>query len=702
MRQNIFLELIFTAIFSLILTVALTYPTALNLTTSFIGDGGDNYEHAGYQSLFAKQLKVGNYPFSYTTFWRYPIGFDFSRGFDSYISVITGGFLSLIFGMPISYNLTLYLLLIANGVCSYLFFRFLVNSRLLGVAGMIMYGFSFYALAKMGSHPNLLFIGSIPLFALSILNLVKKTHISFKDMLFPFLALLIASLGSVQYFIILLTFTAIYILILYLLRSSYYFLLKEKLMRDKLLFTFALLSFLVMFIIFYAPYLSSIFNKTFTIPDREGILFALTPSITDFFLPNKYITIIPSLLGKSISLPSIEKVVFVGWIELILFILFFTSKAAKSTKQLIFIAFLIPFILSLGFGKDNNFFLLPYRFLSHTFPFKIIAEPGRYFIVFYLFMTISVVLFLNSIEGRKKQILITLAVLATITLERFPLSFHMTSTLANDSYVQIVKREDSEAVLDLPVNPFYAPYDVLSFYYNKPIVNGYFHWSANTKDSLSFATNDLLKRYVCSEKEKVVTDKFNYLKEDKQDRELIEVLKGNGIQTIVIHKDDKFFHSVCKNVRVRLSRLAPFITTATPSAQKQIQINAEAWDGKPSFSLYFPQDGTVYLDGAYIAPQDSASFFITFNGGPLDFQYGWNFLKDGKSMELSPKYTIKTDVKAGTLLTFQSYYDVSHTWFSLWYRYLPDEDSSTIPYSPKLEKIYEDKKAIIYRIHDSL
>lgn len=267
------------------------------------------------------------------------------------------------------------------------------------------------------------------------------------------------------------------------------------------------------------------------------------------------------------------------------------------------------------------------------------------------------------------------------------------------SYVSVAGKEDTKAILDIPINPFYAKYDSLSFLYGKPIINGYFHWSADTQKARAFIDNPLLKRYECAPNGTIPQTDFDYKKEELMDRAMINLLVGNGIHTIVVHKDYKFYHPVCKNVRVRLTQLAPFITSLEKTQDgKEKQLSAQVFEGRPSFTVYFPQDGIFYLDGLYIATTKPVPFLISQNGQLSEFPYSWALRPDKTSMEISPKYTISIPVKKATTLTVQSYYEVENTWFSLWYRYVPDEKSETVPFTSRIQKIFDDENASVYRI----
>lgn len=705
-------DILLAAGIAFLLSVWFTFPGILNLQNAYIGDGGDNYEYAAYMGLAVKHIGWGVFPYHPTDFWRYPVGFDFSRGFDSYLTVTIGALLTMMVGLPLSYNLTIIMLMIANGVISYLLFKFITRSKVLGYVGMLMYGFSFYTVAKAASHPNLLFNGGITLYAWSILRFFRHEKITRKDLIIFFASLVLIASGSTLYFIFVMFFTVLYGLLLYYFDHALLLSVIHKIRSDtKTFFKIFGITFVVLLIMYY-PHITAIFNHSFVLFQRDKVLYELTPSIFDYFLPNWYLRIFLAKFVVSPGIPSIEKAVFLGWAELAFFVAFFFGRFKRKFKAYMAILFFLPFVLSLGYGKEDAFPILPYRFLSNIFPFNVLVETGRYYVIFYLFITLAVLLFLHSIQRKRLRWALIGTFVILMLLERFPTSFYLSSPLNNEPYVEAVKKDNSQAVLDLPLNPYYAQYDVLSLYYDKAIVNGYFHWSADGNKEKRFIMDEdgLINRYSCSDIDPILVRGMDYGLETGFDIQMLELLKKHNIRTIVIHLDDKFYHPVCKNVRLRLSRLFPYIKSldgkpesTTPldsyDPYKEKQIVARMWDGKPSFTFYFPDSGNFNLDGAYFDPSEPAPFTITIDNKPVDFAYNWNTLANGKAVEMNPKYTVKFPVAAGQFIRFSSPQEVGNTFFSLWYVYVPDATSSAIPLNLPLEKIHEDEKAIIYHVN---
>lgn len=698
MKQFLKNNILTAFIAALLLTIVFTFPSVLHLTDKYIGDGGDNYEYASYMGLAAKIAEAGAFSFHPTNYWRYPVGFEFIRGFDSYLTVTVGTVFTLLFGLPFSYNITVFLLLIGSGMFSYLFFYTLSASRKLGIIGMIISGFSFYILAKSASHTNLIFTGGLSLYAYSILLLFRTHTPRLKDFAIFCSAIILTVLGSTEYFVMLILFSIFYLVIAAFVWKEDFFLFLHKVIRNKkILITPLLVTCLILFIL-YLPHLKALWRGEIEFPDRKDQLAIFTPSLLDYILPNGYLKLWIGSIVKNPSLISIERAVFLGWAEIVLFLLFFTMHYGKRLKLWIFLGFLIPFLLSLGFGNDDHFFLLPYHFLSSVFPFSTIVQPGRFILVAFFFMTIGIVLFLKRLSRKIKTILLA-CLFVILVIERLPTSYYLSGTFSKYKYIDIVHNENTSAVLDFPIDIFSRSYNMLSLSYDKPIVNGYFHFLGDGKKERSFITADyLLDRYQCSDIDPLLELGMNAGLEDYLNSKMLALLEKNNIRTIVIHKDDKFLHPFCKNVRIRLNRLLPIVTTAAPTEQESNMIT-QIEDSVPSFSLYFPSDGIFYLDGTYIAPRTKASFsIIQENQTPL-FKYRFQENPLNHSLTLMPMYTIKTKVKAGTTIVFKSETQVPYTYFSLWYRYTPDPQSSVKSFSQKLDKIYEDNDVVIYHLN---
>lgn len=696
-RNKVFIQLISATIFAIVLAAIFTYPSILHLNSLYIGDGWDNYEYASYQALAAKHMAAGELPFHATNFWRYPVGFEFDRGFDSFLTVTIGAVLVLLLGLPLAYNTTIIILMTLNGVLSFVYFRYLSRSFILGILGMIIFGFSFYVLGKASSHPNLLFVGGFPLFLWAVLRINRLVKLHMYDFFILFASIALIALGSLEYALFFGIFLLLYGTITFLFyKEAVIAFLKKILLYRKIVCISATVVFGAVGILFL-PYIEAFINHAFSITSRKETLYAFTPGLSDFIFPNTYLTLWIKAFATSTTLASIEKVVFVGWAEILLLIGFLYFYCLKRAKLFFSVLLLSSLLLAMGYGQDNHLFFLPYRFLSNLFPFAVIAETGRYIVIFYLFLTSAIILFLASIKNDKTRNILIAIVLVFVFLERLPSGYYLTGTLENKQLVKSVQSIPASAVLDFPIYLTYARYNLLSIFYDKPIVNGYFHWSADGAYEQSFIKNSLLDRYICDRNDPILALPFDYFKESQEDQKMLDRLKSYNINTIVIHKDDKLYHTECTNVRLRLSRLLPYIAYLNPSSAQK-QINASFMDGKPSFSFFLPYSGTFYLDGIFVNPSNPSQFLITHNNLSLGMPYGWENRGKTNGLELIPKYTLSIPVAAGDQITIYSPNTSSETGLALWYRYIKTGSQSVFPHLQFI-KVFEDEKAIVYRVN---
>ncbi|KKR76505.1 MAG: hypothetical protein UU21_C0008G0012 [Candidatus Levybacteria bacterium GW2011_GWA2_40_8] len=699
-----FKEAVFIFIVAVVLSLVFTYPAVFNLTNKYLGDGGDNYEYVSYSKLVAHQVSEGNFPYSRTNFWRYPEGFSFYLGSDSKLVTFTGGLISLFTGSVAGYNLTILLIFTLNGILSYLFFRSLSGSKLIGIVGMLIYGFSFNALAKGASHANLLFNGGFSLFAFSILGLLRSsqnTDIKLARRYFVLLltSVILTSLGSSEYLFMLVLFAPIFFLAGVLLFRDRVKQVLATLWADKKRVGIYCLVFFVILFFLYLPHLLAWIKHEIIFPDRGSILYVSTPSLADYVLPNSYLRLWVGEVFKNPSFSSIERSVFFGFIELLLFLIFFFTKIPRKIKIFLLLCFLIPLLLSFGYGKDNQFPLLPYRFLSDIFPFSTVVQTGRYVVVAYFFSAIGIAFLLKSVPQKIARFLLIIIILLLFA-ERIPSNTYLSDTFEGRGYYKYVANEDSQAVLDLPLNIDQRQYNIASFYYEKPIVNGYIHYFGDGKRELDFILRDgLISRYTCSLLDPVSKEGINVASEKFADKKMISLLKNHSIKTIVLHKDDKYNHPVCQNVRAKADRLFNSETIIEESTDEK-KITLELEKTSPNFTFIFPKDGVFFINGVVLFPADNTNFNILHDGNEPSFDYSFLRNDDYKTWELRPKYQIQTEVNAGSKVTIQSDGPVDYTRLDLWYKYLPARESQgKYPQIPTFTKVYEDDTTSVYRIN---
>jgi hypothetical protein len=523
MKKIILITLIF-----IFFTILFTSPAVLHLSDKIIGDGCDNSVHFAMQYVTKTQIEKGGFPFSWTNYWRYPVGFDFSISYDGLLFYLLGLFFYIFLSNPmLVYNFSVLILVFSNGIFSYLFFKKISRSDLIGIFGAVMFGFSFYVLARLGGHMNLIFTGSFPFFAYSLI-LLKERRGDTRSFIIFTSSVILTFLASLQYIFILVAgiFLIMPIAIIFYSRISISFF---KIFWDnKLKSIISLLCISILFTFINIGHIKILLagNLT-TLP--LGYVTYLSPYLTDFLQPGNYVHLLISRFEPlSIGIGGIEGAVFMGYAELVIFIvLLLISKTTKRFKLFILFGTLVTLITTLG--CKNPYY--PYCYLFRFFPFKGVAEVSRFYIIFYLLLTTGVVYFISRLK-RKLKTTVTIIIFALITFERIPDGFYLSDTPRNEQFINAAKSTDSKAILDLPIiNQWQSGrqkvyYDLYSVYYQKPIVNGYIHWLGDTPSSESF-----LNKF-----DYLACGKYEDLNDPKISEKMKQILVTNNITAIVLHK----------------------------------------------------------------------------------------------------------------------------------------------------------------------
>ncbi|MDO8497677.1 MAG: hypothetical protein Q7S61_03990 [bacterium] len=516
----------------LVLVILITFPSILHLQDKMIGDPGDGYQFMGFQYLGHMQIASGQFPFGWTHYWRYPFGAHFQDLSDSAIFIVEGVILYQFFQNPVFvYNISVLLLLFFNVCLSYISFR-VFFSRLHSFIGAVVYGLSFYTIAKTGGHINLILNASLLLCIASIVKIYKEkgSRNSFILLTLSFILIPLSSLQHPFFLLGTLPFLFPFLPLLYkkeLVKSIE--LAKEK--KVSLLISICIP---ILFIfLFHGHKIIGFFENKIYLPESD---IQHVPPI-NFLIPNSYITSLVSLV-KNNTYRWIEHVTFVGYLEMILFVCACLFLKPSREKKLLIILTIIFFLFAIGAP--------PYSFLTHFFPYKAVLESGRFFIIFYIWFTMLILLFLQQLQNKK----IILVILSLLILERVPLSFQLSPSLYDKEFITAVQKTNSSAVLDLPLytESYYGPrYDMYSIYYKKPIVNGYFHWSADRGEAKQLT--DRLVEYKCYRNATDVPQDYTYDKAVSKKKDVIRVLKKYDIRTVVIHKDLNLNKDTCQRAK---------------------------------------------------------------------------------------------------------------------------------------------------------
>jgi len=690
---------LFVLIFFLVTTIIITYPSILNLNSKLIGDGGDNYHQFAFQYIATQKIRSLQFPFSHTDILRYPVGFDFGAGSESVLIILTGALLSIFTNSVFAYNLTMLIFFTLNGLLSFILFKYLSKNYTLGLIGGLIYGYSSYVIARSAGHPNLFFIGGFPLLIYSIFKC--KNDFTIKNVTYILVSLTLIYLGSYAYAMLLFSTFLVFIpVLLFFFRIETYLFISNIFKEIKKIILISI-PILLVIIIFGYSHFHAYFTGDYFKPDRSKVITLLeySPSIKDYFLPNTYLPFQITEVFKNAnnSLKSIEKVVFMGWLEIVIFLLFLVFYKNKRVKYSILSVVLAFFILTLGHINPETKIYLPYYYLHKILPFSFVDEPARFFVIFYLFITIGIILFLKQINlNDKKTTLLLFVVITLIILEKLPLNYWMSPIFNDHSYVQVVKETQSTAVLDIPVSYENTVYDVLPYSYNKKVVSAPFHWFADTEAPKAFIKNNGLTRFICGRSQ--ILPNIN----QEVNKKLIQTLKENDIKTIVVHKNDpedhaKYYFPECTDARMQTSLLFPQLFMPDPTEKQKILSIFFPAISEIGDTITAPYDGMFYLDGFHVFPYNRLPLHIFVDSKELKIQQNWK-LHDGENATLDPFLKIKLKKNSKIKFIFDNNYNMGYSFVKIWYRYIPNDRSAKPISINGVTKIFEDDDAAVFYI----
>lgn len=691
---------IFILLFFTLLTIILTYPACFHLSDKLIGDGGDNYQFLSFQYIINKNILKGLFPFSWSNILRYPYGFDFSRGYDATYAILGGALLNFIFNKVVSYNLIVLSILLLNGFFSYLFFQKITKSVSLGIIGGIIYGFSFYVLGRAAGHINLLLIGGFPLFFYTILSLREKQ--SLFNFILVVTSVVLIAFGSVQYLLFLLIFSFFFLIVSCLFYPNEIFKFINMISKNKRKLAVAIIYFIFIFLLFYYPYIKSLFIKrTFVFPNSQLQFFDLKPEIYDYILPNPFLkTLQITKLLKNSYQAKVDKVVFLGFAEIIAFLYFLNSKCNKRLKLYLLV------MVAVFSGVPH----LIYPYLYSYFPFSTTAEISRYYVFYYLILVIGIVLGLSSITNNKKRAIVFIAFFILIILERLPTNFYLSDIGEWKVIYDIVKQQNTEGIVILPLSNWYTKYNLVPVFTDKKLVEGYIHWSTNDEESNKFIKNCGEMNRFDLENEKIPTEFFlneQFVQNEvKLNHKMLNCLKQNNIQIIVFDKYYRVYWDDFRHLLARTTLLFPHVSIVNTTVDVT-KLEATRWAAdKLNYSLYFPKKGVFRIYKIhYSNPSQKPIIRLIQNGNEVkidDWQTYLNFEWNRWTRRITPpKNFFSISIDAGMIINFNSdEYTLKDGFLNIWYEFIEDKNSPIIqpPVEP-LEKIYENEKVEVWKIN---
>jgi len=513
-----------------------TMPSLFRLTDGIIGDGGDNYEYASYLQIAKDNLIHGRHPFAYSLHYRYPDGFSFNIGADAKLFVVLGGLASIYADPQLVYNVMLLSILFVNAWVSTLFFTAVTSSVSIGIIGGIIYGISYYTLSRGGGHVNIMQIYAFPLGALAVLHTVRQQAYTWKWTGIFFAAAYLSFLSSVQYGVMFILSSVCIGILALLVYPEILIHPRHWTRRRPAIVITCLLIFMLFFVGTFSEHIIRFGTSRQFLPEVHSYEFLHSA----FFRPSLYVHSLLSDAYQSV-LPmnpdngltnSMNSSLFLGYVEIILFVLFFLIRRDRRALFL-----LLSWTVFMALATGKIFSLFPTLHLEQLAPFTIISETERWFPVHYLFFATCATLALQHLMRRRGAAVILIIALL-IVLERASINYHSQPNrqFTNQPYQEVVRQLPGSGVLDIPIITIHADtgkrshYNYLPFEYNKNIVSGYFHWVADVGKYEWFTTShDSLRRLTCDETVEAPGP--------LPSADLRSILLAQGINSVVVHKD---------------------------------------------------------------------------------------------------------------------------------------------------------------------
>jgi hypothetical protein len=500
-------------------TLIYTNPALPSLRTAVIGDGGDNYQFLGFQYLAHRLVSEGHFGLGQTTYWRYPVGVDLQSAADSMLFVAIGLVFYQFTPDPVLvYNFSILSLVFLNLVFSYAAFRTWF-SRSLALIGALIYGLSFYSLSKVGGHVNLISTAGFALFFAAVYRISRDDGRA-RDFAMMAGSVAYLALSSLQYPLLLAGALPFLILLCWVMDRSSLVQLFQVLWRKRMLFVASAgLAILAVFPFEGRKIMEFLRSETVLPADQ----FIAVPPI-NLIVPNRYVPTIAAFIHND-SRMWIEYSIFLGFVEIVMLEISIIQIRSNPKAPLLLAAMALLFVLTLGWW--------PYAYLFRIMPYRGIIEPGRFYVLLYLAITLLILFQLQEVRSR----LVVFLVASLIAIERLPLHFYLSPTHREEDLVAAVRARPSHAVLDLPAYTSWwngQRYDLYSVYYDRPIVEGYFHWSGDRPSSRMLT--DRLNEFRCYLEPEHVVPYDAALAKQKHD-EILAALVKYDIRVVVVHRD---------------------------------------------------------------------------------------------------------------------------------------------------------------------
>lgn len=472
-----------------VLTLALTYPVAWNLSSAVVGYEGEDNVYSVWTSWWFKTalLDLHTSPAN-VTYLYHPVGLYQAMLMATPYTELSSLPLVLLFGPVVAYNLIFLFSFFLTALFTYLLCYRLTGNSWAALAGGFIFAFSpTRTIHAAAGHFTQIMTYWFPLYALFLLKILQEPNRRNAVLCGLFLALSsLISLMHIAYFVI--PFTLAVLL--------YEFRQERKALFKPMRLSHLALAFAVAAAIttpFFLPFLWQRLASGWPFLDRPGIVEYSADPVA-YFTPSPYhplfsrLSIQPFLEKVMYGYP-FENLLYLGWVPLLL--AWYGRK--ERTAQLWIGLGLVTGILSLGpllkvngelvtyvIEDKTTYLLLPYALIKRLPLYEMGRTPARLSEPLMLCLAVLVALglarFWQNWQARGGRLALTLVALGAIVFEYLTLwPLPLTPAPSPAFYRQIASDGQDYAVLDIPllnrrVLGFSMYYQTI---HQHPIVGGY-------------------------------------------------------------------------------------------------------------------------------------------------------------------------------------------------------------------------------------
>ncbi len=499
---------LFALLYYTVFTLVMTWPLALHMTNSVVGEIGDNiyfiFLIRWYQRAW---FELGISPF-FHPWLNFPQGWNLASTDTSLATTLFGLPVSLIWGPTFGYNFAMLVTFVFSGWAMYYWVRRLTSSPAAGLIAGTVYAFLPYRMAHfLIGHMNLSGTEWFPLYFMGLYDLLRAPRLSWKPVLVTAVALGLIGFTSMHYLLMTAVISVVFV-------AAYLLFAERQRLADwhywrglgARLALFGVAS-LPMTVLSALPFLG--LESQGGLASRSvsyASMYSASP--TDFFLPSTQHWLFGAWVGAHFDRSLwIEATFYIGVVALVLAVIAWIRRAETSHAVLLKVALvviLVAFVLSLGTDlhwnnqrvdvpvptflqslvhRESTPIPLPayllFRFLPFYSKMRALMRVGLYVLVFTSLMAGLGAAWLLKKAGPKRALPLAVVLIVLIFLDFYPGPYrHLAQVSARPVDAWLAQQPGQGAVAQFPASELEDQDQVYNtLVHGKPFIGGFF--SAN-------------------------------------------------------------------------------------------------------------------------------------------------------------------------------------------------------------------------------